>query len=275
MMCAWDSLLEVLPPGLRGDVDRLGKPGLQELRLRLGREVELVMDSGCVYLDTVVASEDLAFLINAASRYSPWACKSMEEGFLTIAGGHRIGLGGGFACTDTGAIRVQRVTSLCLRVAKDIPGIGKAYADLTGSTLILGPPGWGKTTLLRDLARQIAERHAVAVIDDRGELFPQGFARGKRMDVLSQCPKEQGIDMALRTLGPEVIAVDEVTQMRDCQVLAAAAHCGVRLLATAHGASSQDLTRRDSYKTLVEHQIFDNILVLGGDRTCTLERGIS
>lgn len=275
MMCAWDSLLAVLPTGLRRDVDRLGKNNLQELRLRLGREVELAMDKDCVYLPYVVAPADLAFVINAASRFSPWACKSMEMGYLTIAGGHRIGIGGGFAGTDAGAMRLQTVTSLCIRIAKDISGIAGAYAGLEGSTLILGPPGWGKTTLLRDLARQVSQRRATAVIDDRGELFPEGFARGRRMDVLTQCPKEQGIDMALRTLGPEVITVDEVTQVQDCAVLVRAAHCGVRLLATAHGASAKDLLRRDSYRAMMEQGIFDNVLVLRRDRTCVLERGIS
>lgn len=266
-MCAWDSFLSVLPPGLRRDVDGIGRNELQELRLRLGRNVELSMGRAWKYLEHTVTREDLAYLINAASRYSPWASKSMEEGYLTIAGGHRIGLGGSFACTDSGTLRVQNISSLCVRIARDITGVAERYADLAGSTLIIGAPGWGKTTLLRDLARQISRQETTVVIDDRGELFPNVFARGDRMDVLTRCPKEQGIDMALRTLTPQTLAVDEVTQIRDCTLLTRAAHCGVRLLATAHAVSLEDLRHRDSYRTMLESRIFDNVLILKRDRT--------
>ena len=269
MRCDWDSLLKVLPPGIRPEVDAAGRQRARELRLRLGREPELVLDRGFTTLNTRITGDDLHFVVNSASRYSPWAAGSMRYGYLTISGGHRIGIGGSYVSNGT----LESIQSLCIRVARDVDGIADGYRNLTGSTLIIGPPGWGKTTLLRDLSRVLADKRTTAVIDDRGELFPAGFARGKRMDVLTNCPKQQGIDMALRTLGPEIIAVDEVTQIEDCDVLVRAAHCGVWLLATAHASDMADLRMRERYREMLEGQLFPNILILNRNGTCVLERG--
>lgn len=165
----------------------------------------------------------------------------------------------------------QSVDSLCIRVARDYPGVSRG-APAEESLLILGAPGWGKTTLLRDLARSIAENHTVSVVDERGELFPDGFERGKRMDVLSHCPKVQGIHRVLRSMGPEWIAVDEITATEDCDALAEAAGCGVKLLATAHASSVADLQRRSVYRRLLETEVFQQVLVLDADWTWHRER---
>ena len=137
---------------------------------------------------------------------------------------------------------------------------------------ILGANGSGKTTLLRDISREIAYRRTTVVLDERGELFPNGFERGRRMDVLSNCPKAVGIDMAIRTMGPEVIALDEITLEADCRSMIHASHCGVDLLATAHAFSVDDLKNRSIYRKLLESHIFQNVLVLRKDKSCSLER---
>ena len=143
---------------------------------------------------------------------------------------------------------------------------------MQGSVLILGAPGWGKTTLLRDVARQLAKTETVCVVDERRELFPDGFSRGNRMDVLTGCPKPGGIPMVLKTMGPECIAMDEITEEADCRSLIQAANCGVRLLATAHGTSAADLRRRPVYRPLLEEKLFDHLIVLRRDKTYTVER---
>ena len=167
---------------------------------------------------------------------------------------------------------IRENSSLCIRVARDFPGIARRAADAPGSILRLGAPGWGKTTLLRDLIRQIGEKQCVSVVDERGELFPEGLERGKKTDVLTGCPKSPGIDMVLRTMGPDCIAVDEITAEADARALLRAANCGVRLLATAHGTSAADMRRRSVYRPLAESGVFQTILILRQDKSFRAER---
>lgn len=275
MRCAWNELLSFLPQWLRRDVDNLGRESLRELRLRLEQQPELVVAEGSIRLDRIVRQEDLKQCISGASRYSPWNAASMEHGYLTAPGGHRIGICGEAVIKDRTMAGIREVTSVCIRVARDFPGIADQAAKLNGSILILGPPGWGKTTLLRDLIRQLADRgEHVAVVDERGELFPLGgdFQRGSSTDVLSGCPKAIGIDMVLRTMGPSVIAVDEITAKRDCEALIHALWCGVRLVATAHAASVRDFRTREIYRPLLETGIFANVLLMRRDKSWRLER---
>ena len=137
---------------------------------------------------------------------------------------------------------------------------------------ILGPSGCGKTTLLRDLIRQIARREHVGVVDERGELFPDGFYRGERTDVLRECPKGDGIDMLLRTMGPDTVAMDEITAQADCEALLQAGWCGVRLMATAHAGSLRDLETRPLYRPILNSGLFDRVIVLSRDKTWQEER---
>ena len=125
---------------------------------------------------------------------------------------------------------------------------------------------------MRDLIRQIGEKQCVSVVDERGELFPEGLERGKKTDVLTGCPKSPGIDMVLRTMGPDCIAVDEITAEADARALLRAANCGVRLLATAHGTSAADLRRRSVYRPLAESGVFQTLLILRQDKSFRAER---
>lgn len=270
MMCAWKELLSILPQWMRQDVDRLGNNKMQELRLRINAPPELVLDSGSCRLSAAVGEQDLAFVINAASRYSPWAAETAAQGYITAQGGHRIGLCGEVVCHNGMVTGMRQTESICIRVARDFPGISEGVPR-DGSVLILGAPGWGKTTLLRDLARTISDREPVAVVDERGELFPKGFVRGKRMDVLTGAPKTAGIDRVLRTMGPSFIAVDEITAASDFDALVHVHGCGVKLLASAHASSFRDLKSRPLYRQLADQGIFDYIVVLNRDKRWYLE----
>lgn len=271
MTCAWKELLSILPQWMRSDVDRRGREALQELRLRINAPPELVLGEECVWLDRTVSMDDLQFCINAASRYSPWAAETISQGYLTAPGGHRIGLCGEAAVHNGSVTGLRKPVSLCIRVARDFPGIGREI-PVSGSLLILGAPGWGKTTLLRDVCRRISERETVCVVDERGEVFPEGIARGKRMDVLTGCPKGMGIDRCLRTMGPQWIAVDEITAAEDCAAIGHAAGCGVKLLATAHASSRADFLCRPIYRRLSELGVFSRMILLNQRKQWHLER---
>lgn len=272
MMCAWKELLAILPSWMRRDVDDLGSDALQELRLRMNAPPELILPEQTLSFGRDILPEDLNYIINAASRYSPWTADSMAQGYITAPGGHRIGICGNAVVQKGQITGMKKISSLCIRVARDFPGIAEKAADLQGSVLVLGPPGWGKTTLLRDLICRLSDTERMCVLDERGELFPEGLRSAKKVDVLSGCSKADGIAMLLRTMGPSCIAVDEITEQKDVNALIQAGNCGVRLLATAHAMSVADFCQRKVYGPLLDNKIFDELLILKKDKSYTMER---
>lgn len=277
MICAWQEFLKLLPLGLRQQVDKNYRDELQELRLRIGYKPELVLKKRSVWLDRITDRQEVRFIINAVSQYSPWAGTTMASGYITAAGGHRIGFCGD-AVVQNGIITGMReVTSLCMRVARSFPGI--SGDNLTGSVLIIGSPGSGKTTLLRDMIRQRSQEStgSICVVDERGELFPtvQGthcFDPGPRTDILSACSKAPGVLMLLRTMCPKCIAVDEITAAEDCDALLNAGWCGVNLLATAHAADRNDLFYRPVYRPIITNHLFDTLVIMQPDKSWRAER---
>ena len=272
MTCAWKELLSILPAKLKQKVDLLGKETLQELRLRRNTPPELILNGISSMLPSYSTQDDLNFVVNAASRYSPWTASSAAYGYITAPGGHRIGICGEVVCKGGVVTGIRRVDSLCIRVARDYPGISKGITATNTSILILGPPAWGKTTLLRDLIRQISKKETICVVDERGELFPDGFSRGNRTDILLGSPKAAGIDMLIRTMGPRYIAVDEITAKQDALSLLQAANCGVKLIATAHASSLKDFQSRIIYQPLIINNVFQTLVILNQDKSYTQER---
>lgn len=274
MKCAWQELLAILPIHMRKDVDRLGKDALQELRLRISHPPELVCAGGSIWLPKSATCEDLSFVIHTASRYSPWAAATISQGYITASGGHRIGLCGDVVIKEDKPAGIRTPTSLCIRVAREFPGIAAKAGSISGNILILGPPGSGKTTLLRDLIRQISNSSAgsIAVVDERGELFPAGVYAGRRTDVMTGCKKEEAIDMLIRTMGPSCVAVDEITEAEDCNAIIRSCGCGVRILATAHGSSVDDLKQRPIYRRLLKNNVFETVLIMDLQKRWRAER---
>lgn len=279
MICQWAEVIKVLPLWMRDEVDRQGKGHLLELRLRVNQHPEFVLLTGFKQLPGIVSELDLKYILNLASGYSPWAAASIGKGYITIPGGHRIGLCGEVVVKAGQPSTIRNVSSICIRIARDFPGIAKKLAALKGSVLIIGSPGSGKTTLLRDLVRVRSEITAssVGVIDERREIFPYTdqkycFEIPGHVDIIHGCGKSSGIEMMVRTMGPDQVAVDELTAYEDCEALIEAAHCGVDILATAHARSITDLNVRPIYKKMLQSHIFDYVITMERDKSYSVER---
>ena len=247
------------------------KEKVEELRLRQGGRLTLTLPEGEVPVPgTRVTGEDLEAVLDIAtgsSRYT--ASQSLRQGYLTAEGGFRIGVCG-TAVLEGGEVALYRdLSSLNIRIPRE--QIGLADRVLPGllaegrleSTLVISPPGGGKTTLLRDLVRAISDEKnlRVSLVDERGELAAvhRGVHQlqvGRHTDVLDACPKAQAIPTLLRAMNPQVIAVDEITVREDLRAVSLAVGCGVRLLATIHAGSVEELLERPLYRQLLEDKVF-------------------
>lgn len=277
-------LQEVLPflaPDLRGLLrsTAVQPQELEELRLRAHRPLHLVHRRGDGFLTSdgrltadptrahIVSDAELQFTFQLVARGSVYAWEEeLRGGFITLPGGHRVGVCGR-AIVEGGRLRSLRpVAGLNIRLARAVPGIAAGVLPLlvgpdggVHSTLLLSPPQAGKTTLLRDLVRLISTGVAglgltgqkVAVVDERSELagcidgVPQRDL-GPRTDVLDGCPKAEGMMLMIRALSPQVLAVDEIGRPEDAAAVLEALLAGVAILSTAHGRDPAELLRRPS-----------------------------
>jgi len=240
----------------------------EEFRLRAGRPMALTVNGQMQLLKEVVVQQaDIDAVLAKATRCSMHSFEQqLCQGFLTVQGGHRIGIGGILAEKGNGLIP-REIHTLNIRIARQYFGIAQSAAAALFpngqlcSALILAAPGIGKTTLLRDLCRILSQNHKVSVVDGRFELDGTGFDLGN-CDLLQGGSKAACVEMLMRGMSPECIAVDEITAPEDGIAIAEAAHTGVRFLATAHGASIDDLQMRPLYKNLDAQRIFEKVLLL-------------
>lgn len=278
-----ESVSKMLPKHVVGIIEaHLASDYLEEIRLRVDRPLELIVRGRPIFQPYFLTTEDAGFILNKLSHFSIYMIEEeLKKGYVTIEGGHRVGLAGKVV-TENGAVKVIRdVTSFNIRIAKEKLGIAERlvphlYAKGSSSwahTAIIGPPQSGKTTMIRDLARVIStgmadiEPMKVGIVDERSEIagsvkgVPQ-HTFGSRLDVLDACPKAEGMMMMIRSMSPDVLVVDEVGRMEDCEAVLEAMNAGVKVIMTVHGTQLDDLLKRPSLSSLMNAGVFERFLVL-------------
>lgn len=283
--------VQSLPPRLRGYAMKQPEKiqcSASEFRLRTGQHLVITTQTEeiVVKTDSVVRHEELSAmldLITGGSLHS--AEESLKNGYITLPGGHRVGVCGTAVTKRKEISFIKNLSSISVRIAREIKGAANEVLPFllqTGcfeNTLIVSAPGLGKTTLLRDLIRQLsgesAPHYRISLIDERGEIaakwrgVPQ-LDIGVHTDVLDGITKADGSMLLLRAMSPQIIAMDEITAPEDVQALQYASHCGVGLLATAHGYDLDCLMSRPLYKAMMESSIFNYCIVIrqqNGKRT--------
>ena len=252
---------------------------LQEIRIRVGNPMLLMMDGHEHFLKEVVTRKEIKGILDVACGYSGYAFEEeIKRGYITIAGGHRIGITGRAVVTSQGIQTIKDFSALNIRVAHSVDGCAKRWKEhfykegAPVHILLISPPGCGKTTFLRDMICNISdgdEKHpgvTVGVVDERSEIAgiyrgSPSFYMGKRTDILDGCPKSYGMEMLLRSMTPKVLAVDEIGSL-DVPYIGNALRCGCKVFATMHGACMEDFTRKPGFANLVSEKVFDRYIFL-------------
>ena len=290
-----DELLRIFSLHIRRILERAAPDfdGLQEIRLRTGRPLAIVERGREVFLTGDgartreagaawrVTAQELRETMEFVGEYSLYAYEDeLRQGYLTIRGGHRVGVAGRTVLDGDKVKSVRYISCVNVRLSHEVPGCADPVLPyLWGDegllhTLIISPPCCGKTTLLRDMVRQISDGsrarrgYTVGVVDERSEIcgcfmgIPENDV-GIRTDVMDACPKAEGMMMLVRSMAPEVIAVDEIGRYEDIDAIETVLYSGCRLIATVHGSSLSDIQAKPLFQRLAQEQVFERYVILG------------
>ena len=280
MLGKYGQAVGYLPPSLRGFARGLTeeeKIYAEEFRLRIGRRLSICINGReqVVTESALVKTEDLTAVLELATKSSVHTVQhSIGEGYVTVWGGHRIGICGTMVKNHDGVSTIRDLSSISIRIAKSVLGAAGGIPEnimkdgIVRNTIIISPPGYGKTTMLRDLIRRISDTgYRVAIVDERGEIAAKRggvsqFDVGRCTDILDGVNKAIGAMFLLRAMNPHIIALDEITDEHDADAIGKIANCGVGILATAHGSSVEDFFTRPAYRRLEKLCVFERAVIL-------------
>ncbi|WP_404453372.1 stage III sporulation protein AA [Oceanobacillus kapialis] len=290
-----EEIIRLFPKGIQVQIEKhiAGRWNeLQEIRCRLNKQVEVIYNAKNEWVtDVTLTKQAFTYMVNQLSEFSLYRMEDeLREGYITIEGGHRIGIAGKVNTLQGAVKAIQHITFLNIRVAKEKIGCAdnimpSIYHRGYVNTLFVGSPQSGKTTLLRDTARQIASgwngvaAKKVGIVDERSEIagsikgVPQHNI-GIRADVMDACPKAEGMMMMIRSMSPEVLIVDEIGSQKDVQALLEAINAGVIIISSIHGRSLEELKKRPSLHKLFEQQVFQRVILLERKRVPGLIKNI-
>ncbi|MEH7073989.1 stage III sporulation protein AA [Neobacillus drentensis] len=279
-----ESILNFLPKKIADLISKIPpnqKEELEEIRIRINRPIEMTMKGTPRFLSYVIQPEDAFQLMNKISHFSIYTLEEeLKQGFITVSGGHRIGLAGKVILEGGKVKAIRDISSFNIRIAREKVGIAEPLIPyiFQGSwlhTMVIGPPQTGKTTLLRDIARIASsgfgargiQASKVGIVDERSEIagcvngIPQ-LTFGDRLDVLDACPKAEGMMMMIRSMSPDILVVDEIGRKEDTEAIQEAVHAGITLIMTTHGTSIEEVKNRPSLRNILEQHIFQRFVVL-------------
>lgn len=266
--------------------ERMDFSELQEIRLRIGQPVTVLYQNEELILPTMysekkrLGKQEMKETIEHISNYSLYAYEhELKQGFITIEGGHRVGMAGQVIMEGGKIKNMKYISSINIRVSHEVLDCANkifpyiTYNNQMYHTLIISPPRCGKTTLLRDVIRQISDGNrwikgcTVGVVDERSELGGcyLGVIQnnlGMRTDILDRCPKADGMIMLIRSMAPQVVAVDEIGAKEDVHAIEYAMHCGCKMLATAHGDSMEEICKKPIFEKLIREKRFERYVIL-------------
>ncbi|MDD6771892.1 stage III sporulation protein AA [Inconstantimicrobium porci] len=278
-----ETILKLLPLRIAEKVRNIDKDGrLQEVRLKINKPVILNVNDTEYIIKENIHPIEMKQILQRISNYSVYAYdEQIKQGYITVSGGCRIGISGEYS-VDNGIIKsLKNIYSLNIRIAKEKIGCSNRimkYITREGrvlNTILISPPKCGKTTLIRDIARNISDGFQevnlkgkkVTIVDERSEIagsylgIPQ-MNVGVRTDVYDGCLKSDGMIMAVRSMSPDVIISDEIGTEEDIRAVEKSFLCGVSVITSIHGESVEDIYRRSVFKRIIENRILDRAIVL-------------